>query len=602
MFKHYSTQLILLFISVFCFYESSSGQNTPIVFGAGNIDDMTITTSDSDGNTTGTQTVDGNGMLANLEASSRFLAQATLGSDYETIVALSGKSFNQWLDEQFNMPITMNIQQITQDITTMSVDSTFAMGGDPNDISPRRRFWHTAWWQYTMTSPDVLRNRVALALSEIMVISEVTQLEDEPLALANYYDMLLQNSFGNFRDLLEEVTFHPAMGLYLTHINNPKTDSTYNRFPDENYAREIMQLFTIGLYELNQDGSKKLDVNGNAIPTYSNTDITEFSKVFTGLSWGDNFVFGQDPVSEFSYLYDMKMYNTWHEPGPKYLLNGYVVPDRNPVDGMADIQDALDNIFNHDNIGPFIGRLLIQRLVKSNPSNAYISRVAGAFNNNGQGVRGDMKAVIKAILLDPEARTCAYDDDPYAGMLREPITRYTQVCRAFNAYVEENLFRNNMENFYDLTFQRPLAAPTVFNFFQPDYQPIGAIADADKVAPEFQLTNSVTIMGYANELHDWIYDDTQVMEHYSLFSGEGYDNSKYTKLDMSDELVLGTDDKINELIERLNLILVSGQMSEATRQIIYDAVIQVPEDQQGDVRVKLALFLTLISPDYLILR
>jgi len=198
-----------------------------------------------------------------------------------------------------------------------------------------------------------------------------------------------------------------------------------------------------------------LDVNGNSIPTYNNTDITELSKVFTGLSWGDNFVFGQDPVSEFSYLYDMKMYNAWHEPGPKYFLNGSV-PNRNPVDGVADIQDALDHIFNHDNVGPFIGRLLIQRLVKSNPSNAYISRVAGAFNNNGQGIRGDMKAVIKAILLDPEARTCAYDDDPFAGMLREPITRYTQVCRAFNAYVEENLYRNDMRSFYDLTFQRPL--------------------------------------------------------------------------------------------------------------------------------------------------
>ncbi len=592
---------ILFTALLFCFWSFSSSGQDPIILGAGNADGMTITTSSSNGSTTGEQTVNGDGLLANLEATSRFLAQATLGSDYETIVAVSGMSFNEWIDQQFNIPITQSVQQITQDVTTMAVDSLFSMGGDPNDVQPRRSYWHTAWWQYTMTSPDVLRNRVALALSEIMVISEVGQLEDEPLALANYYDMLLQHSFGNFRDLLEDVTFHPAMGVYLTAMNNPKTDSIYNRFPDENYAREILQLFSIGIYELNQDGSKKLNQSGNPIPTYNTTDIIELAKIFTGLSWGDNFTFGQDPISEFSYLYDMKMYNAWHEPGPKYLLNGFVVPDRTPVDGVADVRDALDNIFNHDNVGPFISRLLIQRMIKSNPTPAYISRVAGAFNNNGSGVRGDMKAVIKAILLDPEARTCAFGDDPYAGMLREPITRYTQVCRAFNAYVEDGLYRTDMDEFYDHTFQRPLAAPTVFNFFQPDFQPIGAISDADKVAPEFQLTNSVTIMGYANELHDWIYDDTQVLEYYDIFPGEDNWDSKRTQLDLSDEMVLGTDDKLNELIERLNLLLVSGQMSEETRQIIYNAAVQLPEEDD-EIRVKLVLFLTLISPDYLILR
>jgi len=588
--------VVLVWINYTCI-----AQNTPLILGGGNNNNVNVTTSSSSGNTNGDQTIDGLGMLPNLESTARFLNQSTLGVDYETILSVSDQSYAEWLDSQFGIPISLSVEQITKDITIAALDSTFSMGGNPNDIEPRRQYWHTAWWQYTMTSSDILRNRIALALSEIFVVSEIPQLDDVPLALANYYDMLLANAFGNYRDLLEDVTFHPAMGVYLTHMNNPKSDTTLNRFPDENYSREAMQLFSIGLYELNPDGSRKLDGAGNFIPTYDNATIIEFSKIFTGFTWGDNFLFGQNPQSESSFLEPMQIINNWHEPGTKNLLNGFVVPDRSPVNGLADVNDALDNIFNHPNVGPFIGRLLIQRLVKSNPSPDYIARVTAKFNNNGSGIRGDMKTVIKAILLDPEARDCAAEDNPHAGMLREPIVRYTQVCRAFNAYVEEGLYRNSMDNFYQYTFQRPLASPSVFNFFQPDYQPIGAVSDAGLVAPEFQITNSVTIMGYANELHDWLYDDTQVMQYYDIFSGEENYDTKKVKLEMTDELALGTDDKLNELIERLNLILANGQLSETTRSIIYNAISQIPEDQ-SDIRVKMGVFLVMISPDYLIIR
>ncbi|RMG86145.1 MAG: DUF1800 domain-containing protein [Bacteroidetes bacterium] len=570
---------------------------TPVILGSGNTGGMTVTTSDASGE----KTVDGLGLLPNETAASRFLGQATLGADFETIMATTGKSFSQWIDEQFALPRGFSIEQQTRDITEMVLDSSYSKGIDPNRVEPRVYYWHTAWWQYTMTQPDVLRNRVALALSEIFVISERPSLVNVPLTLANYYDMLLDDSFGNFRKLLEDVTLHPAMGFYLTHVNNPKSDSALNRFPDENYAREVMQLFTIGLFELNNDGTEKLDSLGNPIPTYSNTEIREFAKVFTGLTFGDAFLFGQNPQSELSYTVPMIMKDFWHEPGPKYLLNGFVVPNRNPVDGMADINDALDNLFNHPNVGPFIARRLIQRLVTSNPSPEYIDRVASAFNDNGQGVRGDMKAVIKAILLDPEARDCALVNDPFSGMLREPMVRYTQLCRAFNAYSLAGTYRNDMDDLLALTLQRPLAAPHVFNFFSPDYQPIGAIADANMHAPEFEITNAVTILGYANRLHDWIMKTNQVMEYRDFFSGETNDSDRYVNLDLTDELALDEVVEIGDLVERLNLILAHGQLTEATRAHITKALEQVPQNR-WETRVRMAIFLVMISPDYLIIR
>ncbi len=587
-------------LCIFITATNLQAQPTPVRIGGGNTAGVQVTGSDST-TTRPQKTIDGLGLLPNAAAASRFLAQSTLGADLEAIQAMQGTSYAEWLEEQCDQPRAFRIEELTRELTIMALDSTFEMGGDVDRIMPRLFFWHTAWWQYTMTSPDLLRQRVALALSEIFVISEVGVLEEYPLALANYYDMLLDNALGNFRDLLENITFHPAMGVYLTHMNNPKAKPEIFRFPDENYAREVKQLFTIGLYELNLDGSRKTDGNGNPIPTYNNKNIQEYAKVFTGLTFGDAYLFGQGPQSELSFTVPMMMVNTWHSPGPKYLLRNDTIPDRSPVDGLADIQDALDNLFNHPNVGPFICRLLIQRLVKSNPSPDYIQRIAQVFNDNGQGVRGDLAAVVKAILLDPEARDCYWTEDPFQGMLREPILRYTQLCRAFNAASDEGLFRNSMYDFYRLTFQRPLASPSVFNFFQPDYQPIGMIADNDLVAPEFQIANSITIIGYANRLHDWLLMENDIMEFDRIFHGEDWDESKEILLNLEDEFALGTDEQLHQLIDRLDLILAHGQLSQETHDIIFQTIQSMPESE-SEFRVRMAMFLVMVSPDYLILR
>lgn len=572
----------------------------PIRIGNGHIGGVSVRSSDEERRDPNT-TVDGLGLLPNETAASRFLAQATLGADYHLIQSTANQSYNEWLEAQFQVERPFTIEDLTRQLTIMALDSTFARGGDPNRVEPNIFYWHTAWWQYTMTAPDLLRARVALALSEIFVISEVPDLEDYPLALANYYDVLMDHSFGNFRDLLEAVTLHPAMGLYLTHLNNPKANPDLNRFPDENYAREVMQLFTIGLYMLNPDGSQILDDNGQPIPTYNNENIYEFAKIFTGLSFGDAYLFGQRPLSEQSFLQPMKMFDQWHQAGSKRLLLGDTIPDRTTVDGMADIRAALDNLFNHPNVGPFIGRLLIQRLVKSNPSPEYIARVTAAFDDNGKSVRGDMKAVIRAILLDPEARDCYHIDDPWQGMLKEPIVRYTQMCRGLNAANDAGLFRNAMNHFYRATFQRPLASPSVFNFFQPDYQPIGPVADNDLVGPEFQITNSVSITGYANLMHEWLIFGYDPMEYRSIFSGEQYSQAKRTYLNLEVEFAMAEEGRLGEVLERFNLVLAQGQLSESTKSIILDALYAF-EEQGAEDQVRLMLFLIMVSPDYLVLR
>jgi uncharacterized protein (DUF1800 family) len=571
----------------------------PIRIGGGNTGGVQVRSSDQQQHDPET-TFDGLGKQPNLSAASRFLGQATLGANYETIVAASQMGYAEWLNNQFETPRAFYLEDLTKQLTATALDSAITSGEDPNRVEPRLHYWHTAWWQYTMTSPDLLRARVALALSEVFVISEVPELGERPLALANYYDMLLDHAFGNYRELLEAITLHPAMGIYLTHVNNPKANPALNRFPDENYAREVMQLFSIGLYMLNPDGSYILDEKGQPVPTYNNENIQELAKVFTGLSFGDNYLFGQEALSEQSYLHPMWMFNSWHEPGAKVLPLGDTIPDRNPVDGMADLHDALDHLADHPNVGPFIGRLLIQRLVKSNPSPEYIARVSAAFADNGNGVRGDLKAVIRAILLDPEARDCYYVNDPWQGMLREPLVRYTQLCRAFNASNEDGLYRNRMDDFYRATFQRPLASPSVFNFFQPDYQPIGPVADNNLVGPEFQITNSVSITGYANLLHQWLVFNQEVMEFRSI-AGEDKTDERRIYLDLDEEIEMAENGQLAQVIERFNLVLAHGQLSEINRQLILNTV-NAMENEDPEDQLRLALFFIMVSPDYLILK
>lgn len=596
----------VLYLLVFLLFllPFSKAQNTEII-GAGNYNGVTITTSD-EGTTSSESTLDGKGFMPNLNATSRFLGQATLGADYETIEATAALGVSNWLDEQFETVGTLDLEEYILELTDIVRDSMILYGAtqeELDDLSPRGAFWRYAWTQYMMTSPDLLRARVALALSEIFVISEEPDYEDRPMILADYYKMLLGHSFGNYRDLLYDMTMHPAMGLYLTFVNNPKTDVSQNRFPDENYAREIMQLFSIGLFQLNPDGTYILDGNGLPIPTYSHTEIAGLAKVFTGLSWGTEDTFGRYGRQDEDFQIPMQMFDEWHEPGEKQLFNGIVIPDRDPVDGMADINEALDHIFNHQNVGPFLATRLIQRLVTSNPSPEYVERVAAAFNDNGEGVRGDFKAVIRAILTDKEARDCTFINDPHHGMLREPIVRHTQILRAFNASSSSGRYNDYMGDLLAFTAQRPLASPSVFNFFRPDFQPIGPVEEASLVAPEFQITNAQTILGYATMADEWTRDERKAIEVGNIYNGPTYYYKEQfeVQLDLSDELLLSEDDKINELIERYNLLLMHGNMSEETRAYIREAALQVPVEQAED-RIRMALFLVMMAPDYLIMK
>lgn len=585
--------------SISFFLNPLHAQDELIKIGEGNYTSVVVTTSDNQGVEVGENTLSATGLLPNLNAASRFLAQTSLGADYETIESVANQGFSEWIEEQLALPYNYSFKDHVLQLTERQLDSLYANNGDPMDAEPDIDFYHCAWWDNAMRSPDLLRSRVALALSEIFIISDIGVLEDYPLGVADFYDLLGRQAFGNFRNLLYEVTVHPAMGTYLTCVNNPKADPSINRFPDENYAREIMQLFTIGLYELNQDGTRKKDQIGRDIPTYNNNDIAELAKVFTGMTFGDAFIFGQDPANQYSYTMPMKMNNYWHDPSTKYLLNGYTINERSSTDGIADINEALDNLFNHNNVGPFIAIRLIQRLVKSNPSPEYIYRVAAAFNDSN-GIRGDLGEVVKAILLDPEARSCNDMDNDYAGMLREPMIRYSHLTRAFNAAAPNGEYRNRMDDFRDATGQRPMGSPTVFNFFQPNFQPLGAVQEAGLVAPEFQIINSQTSMGYLNELHEWIFD-RNLMEWFRLGGDEDRNDETRVVLNLEDEILLVEEGKIEDMVERINLIMLHGMMSERTRQLILNAL-NLMEQSDPDEIVQTTLFLVMISPDYLIFR
>ena len=573
-----------------------------IQIGMGNDNGVTITESDSNGIPNGGEsTITQDGFLPNMNAASRFLAQATLGYNIEEIENVALIGIEDWIDLEFDKTSPFTMLNKVKEYHDFVKEET----NDPDAFSSMR-YWDYTWWQYHMTSNDFLRQRIAFALSELLVISRFSSFGNRSYAFGDYYDIFLNNAFGNYRDILQEVTYHPAMSRYLTYLNNPKTDTTNNTFPDENYARELMQLFTIGLYELNLDGSIKLDSNQEPIPSYDNADIIEFSKIFTGLTWGDRDWFGSMyPHSDTSYTVDLAMWNDHHEPGVKNLLYNEQVEDRNPVDGDADISDALDNLFDHPNTAPFVSKFLIQRLVTSNPSPEYIERVAMQFENNGLGDRGDMKAVIKAILLDPVARSCDSANDPHFGMLREPFIRYVQMNRAFDNSTLSGNHRNEMHYAYQLLEQKPNSSPSVFNFFQPDHQPIGPIEQAGLVAPEFQLTNSKTITGYINGLYRWIIEENPADE-WNLFQGE--DPASYqdelAEWDISDEQLLSEDDKVHMLVDRLNLLIAQGRLSSMTENVIIETIKNFPADDDDDLklRAKLAIYLVMSSPEYLINR
>ena len=576
-------------------------QPDTIVIGFGGYDGVSITASGNSADSNPENTINQDGYLPNLNAAARFLSQASLGYSYTDTEAVTLMGIEDWVTDQMeNKPIPFTLKDKVTEYRQFVRDSL-----NNQEANSSNRMWDYAWWQYHMTSDDALRQKTAHALSEIIVISEKSPFNNNGFALSDYYDILLENAFGNFRDILQDVTYHASMGVYLTYLNNPKSDTTINQFPDENYARECMQLFTIGLYELNNDGTRILDNEGEPIPTYDNDDILEFSKIFTGLTWADRDQFGRGAYRDTSYIDEMVMWNDYHEPGVKNLLNGFQVPDRDPVDGNADITDALNNLFDHPNVGPFISTLLIQRMVTSNPPAAYIDRVATAFNDNGQGIRGDMKAVVRAILLDPVAKACDSGNDPYFGKLREPFLRYIQINKAFNASTTSGDFRNDMDYIYRFIQQKPLASPSVFNFYQMDYQPLGPVNDADLFAPEFQITNSQTISGWIDGLYRFVVNEN-IADEYDLYSGEVNDNyaDQISTIDLTTEMTMTNDDELHILVDRLNLLLAQGRLTQPTIDKIITAITNFNNEDADDMelRVKLTIYLVMSSPEYLINR
>ncbi len=589
---------IIILIAIFLATHPYAQDPYTDYIGAGHAEGIIVTTSSNYLDATGIKTLDGSGMDVPKFKASRFLAHSTLGADIELIDRVTNIGEEAWLEEQFAIPpsyLTPVMESIWQERLNDIVTYTETK---PEDVfGPWAVDFNYAWWQVNMTNEDLLRHRVALALSEILVVSINSDLRDRANALTSYYDVLLTHAFGNYQDLLMEVTTHLSMGFYLSHLNNPRSIPELNQRPDENYAREIMQLFTIGLYELNMDGSRKMD-GGKPIPTYDNDDIKEFAKVFTGLGpgdinmyvdWTDQPYFGLGFWGSDATV-PMKMYEEFHEPGPKYLLNGYVIPEGQS--GMQDIEDAVTHLFNHPNVGPFIARRLIQRLVKSNPSPAYIQRVAEAFNEQNGAPRGDMKNVIRAILLDPEARDSEYVSNKAASRLREPLVRYTHLARSMPKDAPLGRYWNNGYNSVENLKQHVLASPTVFNFFTPDYEPVGDISDAGLVAPEFKIHNTSTAINYINMVNEW------VVWWALMYSWEMDWGDLPVLLDLSHLEPLAENPDV--LINELDIIFTHGQLTDETRAIIRNAVENMTWNNEA--KVKMALYLLMISPDYTVMK
>jgi len=589
----------------------------------------------------------GQSQTASDSDAARFLAQATFGPTTADIAHVKAIGYPAWIAEQVDptrTPVTREMDYfnwVTQAL------------GEPAESYDRQEAWFLGALGGTdpannlILHKDQLRQRVAFALSEIFVVSDKNGvLADSPAGMATYYDILINGAFGNYRQLLEDVTLSPAMGNYLNMRGNQRADAKQNIHPDENYAREINQLFSIGLTQLNPDGSEVL-VSGKPVATYGQDQIKAFAHVFTGWNWSDcaadNFVnCDYDWTTDANMRQPMAAFADFHDNGThtpddlasKQLLQypgaangGLLVAGGTPA---SDLKFALENIFNHPNVGPFIGRQLIQRLVTSNPSPAYVQHVASTFNNNGAGVRGDLKAVITAVLLDPEARSAASARGDAYGKLREPLLRLTHLWRVLGA-------RHNCGSNFTVTWdngsqhpyhyqnqpyryagwsstfnpdsdwgQAALRANSVFNFFKPAFTPPGEMAQRNLLGPEFQITTDaaiVTITGTVST-HAMYYDTSDICDASDQYGNVAIDHARDVALAGSGNG--GPGDPADRLVDAYNLLFMSGQMSPYMRGIVLGYLNQIDSTWASNgqdwrvERIKRALFLILTSPEYVI--
>lgn len=510
----------------------------------------------------------------------RLLNQATFGAtitDIEYQIELGNEA---WIDEQLNLTPSFHLPLVEPFV-------------DNEDFW--RSYRISAWWQHSLYAEDQLRQRVAFALSEIFVVSEFNGvLFDSPDALTNYYDVLIKNAFSNYRQLLEEITLSPAMGVYLSMLGNEKPDVERNIRPDENYAREVMQLFSIGLVELNMDGTQKLDANNQPIPSYDQDVIKGFAHVFTG--WNFN---GTTEETWYRWWQNFNLFDpmvavaAYHDSEEKLLFSGVILPENQTPE--QDLAGALDALYNHNNVAPFISKQLIQKLVTSNPSPEYVERIATIFTDNGFGVRGDLATVVKGILLDEEARTSYEIGEKTFGKVREPIIRATHMWRAFNlTYLSDRIDFSWPEYFFG---QAPLASPSVFNFYRPDYSPIELKSSNDLVAPELQIatestmTNTINFFAWYGLWRNFSGDiaNTDISEENELY------------LDFTTEVTIVEQDGAQALLEHLNLLLTAGALNDEAIELLVSAY---ENDNQQDIESKIAnlVFLIMSSPQYAIQR
>jgi uncharacterized protein (DUF1800 family) len=498
----------------------------------------------------------------------RFLSHAAFAATPEAIGHVQRVGLQAWLDEQMAIPRGEG-----------HVQWMLAQGYGQEKYRASFQGVDNTLWRRLMGAPDALRQRMTLALSEIFVVS----MQGLPgpwrgLMAAHYVDLLEEHAFGRYRELLEAITLSPAMGLYLNMRGNRRGDAATGRVPDENYAREVLQLFSIGLNELREDGTPRTDWRGRTVDTYGQDTVSGLARVFTGWNF-DRF----DRNSPEWALRPMTFTPARHDGGSKGFL-GLTLPAGTP--GPQALRQALDHIASHPNVGPFIGRQLIQRLVTSNPSPAYVKRVARAFADNGAGVRGDLAAVLRAVLLDPEARRDPAPDESQAGRLREPQERFIQWARTFRATSTNGQWAIGSTAHPALRLgQSPLRAPSVFNFFRPGYvPPTPAFERAGLRAPELQIAHESSVMAWVNFAQQFVAAGVADV-----------------RPDYSREIALAQDP--SALVRHLDLLLAAGGLSSDTQRLITAAVSTMPDRTQAQQRqrVHAAVHLVLCAPEYLVM-
>ena len=508
----------------------------------------------------------------------RFLLRATFGPTEESIDNLVILGYESWLDEQFAIPTTLQLAKLTATLEAANLEA--------NQGYAKRLRRVDTWWDVVVNGEDQLRQRVAFALSQIFVISdEEAALQNTVLGVANYNDLLAEHAFGNYRELLHAVTLNPMMGDFLSMRRNEKADPENNISPDENYAREVMQLFSIGLWELNLDGTRKLDEDEQPIPTFTYYEILEFARVYTGWNYGNAPRLRFSRRNAESEVIPMTSFEDFHDRDLKYLLGYELVPAG--LDAPEDLDAALDNIFNHSNVAPFISTQLIQHLVTSNPSPDYVERIATIFEDNGSGERGDLKRVVQEILLDEEALAA---EGFTFGKLKDPLLKVTQLWRAFEAEGEFGVLRFGDSD--NILGQRPLGAPSVFNFFRPDYQHPGELQNMGLNSPAFELLTESTITTSTNILADFVYGartriGDNAVRHPVL-------------LDFADELALADDPE--GLVDHLDILLMGGLMSDEMKTALTENITENELEDDGTRRVQDAVFLIVSSPEFSVQR